>query len=227
MYAGDHNGYLAPNPAKDGGPPGESSQHPAWVAGNMDGVGGLLNPTPGNGGADNTNTDKLVGDAYASFGSLGPYTKSPGIYRCPADQSVGKGQTSQRVRSYSMNGYVGPATSDSESHISYSLTQTSAEYYLKDSDFKRRSSADCFVFTEERYDSLNDGFFWSTAPTGWDVRDVPQTAHGSAVTIFSFGDGHADRKKWLTPFFKTMSSSPSTQIGNVDIAWLKQHWSAP
>jgi prepilin-type N-terminal cleavage/methylation domain-containing protein len=227
MYTSDHDGFFAPNPAKDGGPPGESLEHPAWVAGNMNGVAGLLNPTPGNGGSDNTNTDKLVGDAYSGFGSLGPYIKNPGVYRCPADQSVGQGQTDNRVRSYSMNGYVGPATSDAVSHISYTLTTSGAEYYLKDTDFKKLHNSDCFVFTEERYDSLNDGFFWSTAPTGWDVRDVPQIAHGSSISVFSFGDGHVETHKWLTSFFKTMSTSPSTQIGNQDIAWLKAHFSAP
>ena len=91
MYAGDYNDFFAPNPAKDGGAPGESAALPACAAVNMNGVAGLLNPTPGNGGSDNTNTDKLVGDAYSAFGSLTLYIKNPGVYHCPADKSVGQG----------------------------------------------------------------------------------------------------------------------------------------
>jgi hypothetical protein len=194
----------------------------------MNGVAGPNVPNPGNGGPDNLDTSKLVGPAYASFGSLGPYTKNPSVYRCPADHSVGQGQSDYRVRSYSMNGYVGPDLTGT-SHISNDLTQHGYEYYVKDTDFKRLSGTQCFVFTEERYDSLNDGFFWSTAPTGWDIRDVPQSAHGGTISVFSFGDAHVETHKWLTTYFKTVNTSAgsASSIGNPDIAWLKAHFSAP
>ena len=88
------------------------------------------------------------------------------------------------------------------------------------------------VFTEERLvpipgdtASLNDGWFWSPTPGGanaWTVRDPPQIAHGGAVTILSFGDGHAETHKWFTSWFKTCKSGDS-QLGNVDIAWLLNH----
>jgi prepilin-type N-terminal cleavage/methylation domain-containing protein len=228
IYATDFNGFLAANTSGEGGGGGETPTKLAWVAGQMNGVAGPLNPTPGNGGPDNLDTSKLVGADYAPFGSLGPYAKNPGVYHCPADKSIGLGQGETRVRSYSMNGFVGaPNVSGSISYSTWTGIQ-GLEIYIKDTDFKKRSPSDVFVFTEERVDSLNDGFFWSQDPgtqsmPNYTVRDVPQIAHGGSTSVFSFGDGHAETHKWLTSFFRTMSVSPSTSIGNTDIAWLKAH----
>jgi len=228
IYAGDNNSFFAQNPSGEGSPAiGESTQRPAWVAGQMNGVAGPDNNyAPGNGGPDNTNTDKLVGAAYAEFGSLGSYVKIPGVYHCPADSSVGLGQTAPRVRSYSMNGYVAPHTvNDGISSISYNSMGDGAngEIYPKDTSFHNLKPTDCFVFTEERVDSLNDGWFWSPGlPGTWQIRDMPQMAHGGVLSVFSYGDGHAETHKWLTGWFKTAVST-DTQIGNVDIAWLDSH----
>ncbi len=218
LYANDFQGYLAPNPDGAGNPPaGESAQRPDWVAGQMS-LGGST---------DNTNTDLLVGPEWSQFGSLGPYTKSPGVYHCPADPTVGQGQTLQRVRSYSMNGYVAPHNiNDGISGISYSMTQSGAEFYEKDTDFKRLSASDCYVFVEESYASLNDGFFWSPSISSpWSIRDRPQRAHGGAVTVFSYGDGHVEMHKWLTGLFG--NPNLTSAIGNADVAWLDAHCTYP
>lgn len=217
LYAGDFNNFLAPNPDGAGSPPyGESTQRPAWVAGQM---------SLGN-SSDNTNTVKLVGSDYAPFGSLGTYTKTPGVYHCPADQTVGAGQSQPRVRSYSQNGYVAPhRDNDGISGISYNMTTVGNEFYSKDTDFHRLSPANCWIFTEELYSSLNDGFFWSPYQQ-WMIRDLPQVAHGSATTVFSFADGHAETHKWMTGWFKTATSGTSS-IGNQDMYWLWTHSTAP
>lgn len=227
LYAGDFSGFWAPNPDGAGSPAyGEVANRPAWVAGQMDGVAGPDNPTPGPGGSDNTNTDNMVGSEYSQFGSLGPYTRNAGVYHCPADFSEGLGQSQLRVRSYSMNAYVAPHTiNDGISTISYGVATGGDEIYPKDTSFKKLRSTDCFVFDEERVDSLNDGWFWSLGPGGWTVRDVPQIAHGGTVSVFSFGDGHVETHKWLTNWFKTAVSA-SSSIGNPDIAWLGNHESA-
>jgi prepilin-type N-terminal cleavage/methylation domain-containing protein/prepilin-type processing-associated H-X9-DG protein len=226
LYAGDYNSFLAPNPSGEGNPAvGESAQRPAWVAGQINGVAGPNNPNPTSSSGDNLDATKLTGSAYAGFGSLGPYSKNPGVYHCPADKSVGVGQTDLRVRSYSMNGYVAPhAVSDGISGISYALTTGGNEIYPKDSSFNKLKSTDCFVFTEERSDSLNDGFFWSQGPST-SVRDVPQISHGGSVTVFSFGDGHVETHKWLTGWFKTIVT-PASALGNADITWLGTHETA-
>jgi prepilin-type N-terminal cleavage/methylation domain-containing protein len=218
IYASDYHDFFAPNPDGAGTPPyGESNQRPAWVAGQMS-LGAA---------ADNTNTDKLIGAAYSDFGSLGPYSKSPGIYHCPADKTMGNGQTDLRVRSYSQNGYVAPHTvSDGISTISYSLATSGGEIYPQQTSFHKLGPTDCFVFTEERVDILNDGWFWSPNYTSpWSVRDMPQIAHGGVMTVFSFADGHAEIHKWLTTFFRTAASADSS-IGNADVGWLLRHSTA-
>lgn len=210
LYAGDNNSYFAPNPdgAGAGGAYGTTADWSAWVAGYV------------TSSTDATNTDLLVGAQYAPYGSLGPYTKNPGVYRCPTDKFPGPGGQ-LRNRSYSCNSYVAPNTDPSKGgSISYSVaTGSGGEIYRKDTSFNKGKSTDIFVFTEERLDILNDGWFWGISPRSqWEILDMPQIAHGSSITVFSFGDGHAETKKWRTGFFKTASQRDSSP-GNADISW--------
>ncbi len=223
IYTGDYNDCFAPNPDGAGGPAeyGTSVLDPAWVAGNMASSTG------------STNADLLVNPAYAPFGSLGPYSKNPGVYHCPADKTPGGGGA-PRVRSYSCNSWVGKNLVPNGGGLygNISAAQTGGEVYLKTTSFKKLSSTDAFVFTEERLVAipgdnayLNDGWYWSPTPGGanaWTVRDPPQIAHGGTVTVFSFGDGHAETHKWLTDFFKTCKNGDS-KLGNGDIQWLLNH----
>ena len=84
---------------------GQTLEYPGWVAGNM-----WLNSDAGQDVdiAESTNTDLLVGNQYAPFGSIGGYVKTPAVYHCPADQSTVTvdGKILPRVRSMSMNGFV-------------------------------------------------------------------------------------------------------------------------
>ena len=60
-------------------------------------------------GAD-TNVAMLVNhDAYPFGAWLGPYIKNPAAFKCPADKSMVRiaGQSLSRVRSISMNNFVG------------------------------------------------------------------------------------------------------------------------
>ena len=56
--------------------------------------------------SDNTNVLYLMDPAYCSMGG---YTRAAGLYKCPADKSwvMIDGQRHNRVRSYSMNDYLG------------------------------------------------------------------------------------------------------------------------
>src|SRR5208337_2826062 len=86
MYAGDYHDVLACNV------PGSSGNLGGWVNGIM---------SEGANNTDNTNVNLML------TGQIGPYSKSAGIYHCPADKSIALGYALPRCRSLSMNFAVG------------------------------------------------------------------------------------------------------------------------
>jgi prepilin-type N-terminal cleavage/methylation domain-containing protein/prepilin-type processing-associated H-X9-DG protein len=208
LYADDFDGKLAPNPSGvSGGAFGQIATEPAWVAGWLTGT--ATDPV-------NNNTDFLIGAQYAGFGSLGPYTKSAGIYRCPSDKSG-------RVRSVSMNGYVGPTTTGPLS-ASYMTMSPPNEFYLKITSFNKLRPVDAVVFLDERKDSLNDGWFRSpTAP--YHVGDLPAIYHGNNSTTFSYADGHAEPHRWRDAGFIALTSAQGS-FPYQDGYWMWQHFTA-
>ena len=219
LYAGDYEDKVPPNPSSDGGssPPqtvGESFPSAAWVAGRLS-TG--ANP-------DNVNTEKIVGPQYAPYGSIGPYTKTAGIYHCPSDKSVNSGGGGPRVRSVSMNGYVGPTTGGSISGGGGYLT-SSREKYLKTTEFVKLKPTDAVVFLDERPDTINDG--WFRSPTAlYALTDLPAIYHGNNSSAFSFADGHAELHKWRDGNFIALATG-TTLNGSVDAKWIWDHMTAP
>src|SRR5437899_7123712 len=88
MYSDDYQGKLVPN--HDGG---TTSYDLSWVPGWLD-----FNP-------DNTANTNIQ---YLLSSKIGPYTKNPGIYKCPADTylCLERNQKLPRVRSVGMNGFI-------------------------------------------------------------------------------------------------------------------------
>jgi prepilin-type N-terminal cleavage/methylation domain-containing protein/prepilin-type processing-associated H-X9-DG protein len=210
MYPGDFNGAL---PSNSGGLTVDLKD---WVTGWLNWGSGV--PT----GA-NTNVQ------YILDGALGPYTgRSLGIYKCPADKIPSAIGT--RVRSISMNGFVGGRTM----HTVYGLT--TYRTFAKESDFTR--SAMTWVFMDEHPDGINDGLFgmhmppaasWPTRASTWD--DTPASYHNGACGL-SFADGHAEIKKWMdgqtrAPIRKTSPASSTGQTSPRDQPWLAERSSSP
>src|SRR5215470_16314060 len=114
MYVEDHNDWLLPN-----NPPTyylNGQRQPTWAWGDMR-----------YGNPDGTNIDYIIGQRE---GSLGPYVKSYKIFKCPTDRSVttlADGNSYPRVRSYSMNGFMGTVAGDNGGNAP-------AATYLKRSD---------------------------------------------------------------------------------------------
>src|SRR5579859_6263391 len=175
MYSHDNSDYLAPNSDADNNQ-GKDADDPGWVAGIMN---FLTDPVSL---SENTNTDMLVGPYYAQFGSIGPYTRNPGVYHCPGDKSTvsADGVVFSRVRSISMNGWVGFDTRD------WQQPRNPPFYKLNNrlSDLQCPGPADTFVFIDEREDSINDGWFAvdmvNQGPmTQW--VDLPASYHNHAA----------------------------------------------
>jgi prepilin-type processing-associated H-X9-DG protein len=187
----------------------------------------------GSGNPDNINTEKLVGQVYQQYGSLGGYTKSPDVYHCAGDKSSDKATGKPRVRSITVNSYVGPM-GDPASISGKIAGQTTYERYLKTTDFRKLPPTDAFVFADERADSINDGWFWIDA-SAWAItaagsngkyRDLPAFYHNNA-SAFSFADGHAEIHKWRDgKFLAAASGAAGAVAGSQDVWWLVTHATA-
>jgi prepilin-type N-terminal cleavage/methylation domain-containing protein/prepilin-type processing-associated H-X9-DG protein len=186
LYSDDHTGRLARNWPTDGG--GKGPGAPSWVSGMLE-YETFAPAAPWF--SDSTNTLLLVPGGY---GSIGPYTRSPAIYKCPADKSwirIG-GQAHPRVRSVSMNEYMnGRGEGDDDWYYTF----------RKSTDIVNPSPSQAFVFVDEHEDSITIGHFTVGAGTIWPNTwwlSLPASRHGGAGT-FSFADGHTEIKKWLDP----------------------------
>ncbi len=214
MYANDHQDHLAPN--RGGDTAGKSAGRPCWVAGEMrlDSQGGDK--------TDSTNTCMLVGEAYSQFGSIGTYVKNVALYRCPADKStVTIGQAVlPRVRSISMNGYMGGAPGEN-------LPDKPFREFRKFADLTDPGPSQTWVFIDEREDSINDGFFVVDAAARYAIIDYPASYHNGAGGL-AFADGHAEYHKWLEPTTTPVlqpgqpleGGSKPTSPDDRDMAWL-------
>lgn len=159
-------------------------------------------------------------------GRIGPYVGAPGPYRCPSDKSyvILQGKRHARVRSYSMNMFIGESTRRPDGRLRY--------YYRMD-DFTVPGPADTFVFLDEHEDSINDGYFLlaydpTRSATGW--NDVPGSRHQRGCQL-AFADGHVAQYRWRDP----RTVQPVTRErkfglnhpNSADVRWVRDHASAP
>lgn len=193
LYADDQNGVFMPNIYGNDG----------WVKGSVD-----FN------GANPSNWDRqTLMDPRSAV--LGPYTKNPDIYRCPADWTTvlrpGVGRV-KRIRSVAASQAVGswpgaPATIGywlDSGNVGGSVQNPGGKWrcFGKDSDVTRPSQI--WVFIDEHPASVNDGGFGfrmpdnfaATGTQGW--VDLPAAFHGGSGAL-SFIDGHSEIRRWIEP----------------------------
>jgi prepilin-type N-terminal cleavage/methylation domain-containing protein/prepilin-type processing-associated H-X9-DG protein len=210
MYTGDNQEKFPENP-------GAITTSNAWVTGVMK-WDSAFSPNP-----QNTNTEMLT------EGEIGPYVaKNTGIFKCPADTAPGA--QGPRVRSVSMNGFVGDVR-DIANNIAGQTTKGWTRF-LKTGDLTSPGPANTWVMLDECPDSINDGFFsvrmQPDASAKW--SDVPASTHNGAGG-FSFADGHAEIKKWRdgNTLFPVRRASPcpgNETYSPTDMPWLQQRTSA-
>jgi prepilin-type N-terminal cleavage/methylation domain-containing protein len=136
-------------------------------------------------------------------GKLYQYNSSAETYRCPVDNQVPtdikaalKGK--RRVRSYSMNGRMGGADA---SDVRLGGTDTSwvlgAAYpmFKKMTEINDPSPSQAFVFIEESFLTIDDGYFAVKPPGTLLWQNSPTVRHGRAGEL-SFADGHAEIWRW-------------------------------
>jgi prepilin-type N-terminal cleavage/methylation domain-containing protein len=217
MYGQDNTDHLPVNvPTTAGGD--TSFNGPNWV----DGTFYWNTPSGGSGpetpfGCETNDfylgTGRQDGFGVTLLGSIGPYAKAPGVYKCPADRYVSISHHSERVRSCSANGYVGYGTAQFLNGV-YRKYQKFSEFGVG------VGSSDCFVYLDENPVSLNDGFYLYDA-AGNSINDRPAVNHGN-YTSFSFADGRAALHKWEDKFLTPNSSSGPGR----DPGWMALHGTA-
>jgi len=164
---------------------------------------GSMQPIPGNEGPSwCTNVAPYSADlAGITTGLLYPYNSSPGIYKCPADQSTlqtpdGTLLPTPRIRSYNL--------SQSVNGLSY-VGQIANEvpHYAKTVEPRKPVPANLLVFIEVHQDEITDTEFGIPVAVDDDYAfgqwwDIPANRHNQGCD-FSFGDGHVEHWKWKVP----------------------------
>ena len=212
LYAGDNQDYIPCNQGKTvlgSGIIGETPNEPNWVAGLVNNAAGGTNVSALGVLGD---IDLLSGNAL--LGSIGPYCKAAGSYRCPADRYIEPSNGEGHIRSCSMNCYMG-----TNPRFYKFNTQIDGSYkaFFKYSEIGSGglSPSEAFKFLDENPVSINDGYF-NFFPGS--INDRPAVNHGNS-TSFSFADGRAQLHKWVdTYLLKTGGSSSSS-----DHQWLVTH----
>ncbi len=163
------------------------------------------------------------------------YVSSLKVFRCPSDRSafLYRGEARPRIRSYSMNGYLG--------YPGGTVPGNSPPFKsaLKMSDITRPGPSDVFVFLDEHENSINDSHFTAFR----DMRafgnqpwlDTPSGRHGNA-TGYAYADGRAEIHKWVDSDVQKISyganDTPAYNPGLVgmpgpsDFAWVTNHTAA-
>lgn len=209
MYCDDHSGRVPPN----FGNVGDDKSRQTWANGWLDFTSS----------SDNTNLAHLMDPGFGAgnSGLLGPYIKNPKVFKCPADKSkvLIQGRRMERVRSVSMNNWIGGASEWNGA--------TSFNLYNKTTQLA--APARIWVLIDEREDSINDSFFVTDLANTrglYTIVDYPASYHVGSGGL-NFADGHSEIHKWTDP--KTKPVIKPTQLlllgvsspNNEDMKWLQ------
>jgi prepilin-type N-terminal cleavage/methylation domain-containing protein/prepilin-type processing-associated H-X9-DG protein len=181
------------------------------------------------------NTANWDADTTIKQGAIWPYCgNSLKIFRCPADPamvspSAGpfRGQTVQRIRSNSMNSWMGM----NEGGWTW-FGGPEFNKYLKMSDIVRPGPSMTWVLLDEHPDSMNDGFFCVDMrgypdPAQAKFPDLPGSFHNKAAGL-AFADGHSEIHKWrdprtMPPVRRVPDPPAVSHANNVDVLWMWDH----
>jgi hypothetical protein len=164
---------------------------------------------------------------YLQNGKLFPYLQGNTLaFKCPADTYRSSVQTSagwaRRIRSYSMNGYMGKiGASDSSTANGQNSMFPGKRQFLKTSSIP--DPANILVFLDEHPDSVNDGYFVEN-PSQLQWYDLPGSQHAGGCGV-GFADGRGEIHTWVNsatkvPVRYSYSSPTITSTTSADFLWL-------
>ena len=222
MYASDNREYLPLNMDVRNNSQTPSSLYngkPAWITGVIDWSANTYN----------TNLDYLINNRYSLLGDyIGNNIK---VFQCPADLFASAAQHQKgwnsRSRSVAENAAVGPGPKYSVSNFGW----TTSSWYVanKTTDFRSPGPSDCWVYSDEHPDSIDDALMYTSTYAVTQFVELPGNQHGGACGL-AFGDGHAEIHKWIGPVMNAHLAVTYTTVQRVtcsstdpDMVWLAQH----
>ena len=177
---------------------------------------------------------------------LWQFLNNAGVYKCPSDHSSAEhdGTKTPRVRSYSMNLFLGGVAGNPEFIRSLGNWGQYFPAYSKLSQLGNPEIApgasQTFVFIGEQPDLINWGNYATDMggyPLGngpanpaayrWN-SDAPESRHNSAGGL-SFADGHVEIHRWKNPgsfehmAYRSIKSAPNSE----DVAWMQSVTARP
>ena len=190
--------------------------------------GNVVNTWCGNQGEDWYTSSANTNIAQYTQSILGAYMGNQvHVYRCPGDYIPS--DNGQRIRTYSMNAQMGSGL-----QTNYN---SGWKVFFKNSDFTTFAPVNAFIWCDETMYSLNDGFLQIDSNHA-DWPDVP-AAYLRGRNEFSFADGHAEVRKWVTSALKnvpykygtgypqqSVSAVPGAK-NNPDWMWFTSHATVP
>jgi prepilin-type N-terminal cleavage/methylation domain-containing protein/prepilin-type processing-associated H-X9-DG protein len=209
-----------------------------WCTGVLDWNSGYGAGSLGESAPPNVNTN------YLMKALLGPYlANNYTVFKCPADRvpsAIG-----QRVRSVSMNAFVGKDPADDTMTTTYTYGNT-YQLFTKQGDLIKPGPAMTWLIVDEHPDSINDAYLVvdmasaAAWPTYGAWEDMPASYHNNACG-FAFCDGHAEIHKWQDSATKApviQNYTPEWQVPDGvstgyhttsihDNAWLQARTTAP
>jgi hypothetical protein len=180
MYAEDNHDWLAPNNPGNFGGPGNKIL-PSWA------LGDIRYGQPGG-----TNVDYLIGQ-----GVLGPYLQAAGVFKCPSDRSrttLADGHAYPRVRSYTMNGYMGTIA-----HARFNASDGGTARVLTRSDLATGPRLEYLVFIDTHEDYLNYCTFVLSRDINKESWTHYPTARHAGKGLFTLHDGRVEQRRWRDP----------------------------
>jgi prepilin-type N-terminal cleavage/methylation domain-containing protein/prepilin-type processing-associated H-X9-DG protein len=193
MYSGDNYGKLPLNQGRG-----------AWITGTVHGR------SPGF-----TDPIHLVHKSYASFAA---YLRVWRTYKCPAEKTIFSVGTRklEKIRSYSMNGYLALTDTAPAPHPRW--------YFTSESILR---PAGTFVFIDVEPASICWAPFHIPEHDTGPWWNAPGALHKSSATV-SFADGHTELHRWNVPNNRPMSVADQVDhpidppVDIDDVSWLRR-----
>ncbi|MBI4662884.1 MAG: prepilin-type N-terminal cleavage/methylation domain-containing protein [Verrucomicrobia bacterium] len=186
-------------------------------------AGGRTKSLPGSWVVGNTQTDTTTSNLQS--GVLYSYLNSPGVYRCPADQSTVLGQPSlPRTRSYSRNVWLNTDASRIGLPPEWFIP------YAKKKLGQLKNPTQIYTFIDEHELSIDNGsfvtVFLEVAATPENANkwaSLPSDRHNQGSSI-AFADGHAVPWRWKAPKQFRASNQLAAPEGDLKDLRQMQSW---